>query len=166
MSDWATERLLRWPKLGPAGRSPGPACARRSGRLSEGFLSAVSHLPLRSLTVPAEGPYPWSYARPRPSLTKIGPRRGGLWGFVGLKAYQRQTDRPRSHFRRSGIAHGAACRNRTDDLLLRDNKPRFTRLHSSPLTCGNALTERSYDPLGAVSTATELHHDAALMDAE
>jgi hypothetical protein len=40
---------------------------------------------------------------------------------------------------------------------LRDNPPGFTRLHSSPLTCGNALNERCYDGLGVASTATELH---------
>ena len=45
---------------------------------------------------------------------------------------------------------------------LRVNAPGFTRLHSSPLTCGNALNERCYDGLGAASTATELHQ--ALFD--
>ena len=49
---------------------------------------------------------------------------------------------------------------------LRDNTPGFTRLHSSPLACGNALKERHYDGRGAVSTATELHHTATPMDAQ
>jgi hypothetical protein len=40
---------------------------------------------------------------------------------------------------------------------LRVNAAGFTRLHSSPLTCGNALNERLYDGLEAASTATELH---------
>jgi len=35
-----------------------------------------------------------------------------------------------------------------------------TRLHSSPLTCENALSERFYDRLGAAATATELHRAA------
>jgi hypothetical protein len=41
---------------------------------------------------------------------------------------------------------------------LRVKLPGSTRLHSSPLTCGNALNERPYDGPRVVSTATELHH--------
>ena len=55
---------------------------------------------------------------------------------------------------------GAACRNRTDDLLLRVNRQGSTRLHRSPLNCGNALKERHYDGLVAVATATELHRSS------
>ena len=58
------------------------------------------------------------------------------------------------------------CRIEPMTFSLRDNTPGFTRVHSSPLACGNALTERWYDGLGAVSTATELHHTATPMDAE
>ena len=41
---------------------------------------------------------------------------------------------------------------------LRVNRPGSTRLHRSPLNCGNALSERLYDGGGGVSTTTELHH--------
>ena len=40
---------------------------------------------------------------------------------------------------------------------LRDKTLGFTRLHRSPLNCGNALNERLYDDPGTASTATELH---------
>jgi hypothetical protein len=43
---------------------------------------------------------------------------------------------------------------------LRGNTSGHTRLHSSPLTDGNALNERSYDGLGTAATATELHRAA------
>ena len=43
---------------------------------------------------------------------------------------------------------------------LRVNTPYFTRLHSSPLTCGNALSERYYDGLDTAATATGLHRTA------
>ena len=39
----------------------------------------------------------------------------------------------------------------------RDKTQGSTRLHRSPLNCGNALKERHYDGLEAVATATELH---------
>ena len=56
---------------------------------------------------------------------------------------------------------GAACRNRTDDLLLRMNRPGSTRLHRSPLNCGYALKERHYGGPNAVATAIELHRKNA-----
>ena len=45
---------------------------------------------------------------------------------------------------------------------LRGDTPGCTRLHSSPLTCGNALGKRCYDGPGTASIATELHQ--ALFD--
>jgi len=53
-----------------------------------------------------------------------------------------------------------ACRNRTTTFSLQVIPSGTTRRHSSPLTCGNALTERYYDGLGTASTATELHRPA------
>ena len=43
---------------------------------------------------------------------------------------------------------------------LRDKTQGSTRLHRSPLNCGNALKERCYDGLGTAATATELHRAA------
>ena len=48
---------------------------------------------------------------------------------------------------------------------LQVNTSGYTRLHSSPLTCGNTPNERDYDGLGTAATATELHRFATT-DAE
>ena len=49
---------------------------------------------------------------------------------------------------------------------LHGNRSACTRLHSSPLTCGNVICERHYDGLGTASTATELHRAAPPTAAE
>ena len=53
---------------------------------------------------------------------------------------------------------GAGCRNRTDDLFITSG---FRRLHTGPLTCGNADRESAYDPPDRKATATGLHRGAA-----
>ena len=132
-----------------AGGSPEGSirCPSRPG--SGTRLIATTNIYLRNLGLSAD----------RAGLDRLNARGAG----AGAEGTGRNHD--------AGAAPSPSCFRRWDTVWSRSRpsesnrrpshyeatRRRCTRLHSSPLTCGNALDERYYDGLSAASTATELH---------